>query len=50
MGIVDRDFSKLEETLKRPVKECFTYMSYMKDYNKELDKEQKRIEAKYKTR
>lgn len=47
MNMVDRDFSRINDTLKRPVKECFTYLSYMKDYNKELDKEQKRLEAKY---
>tara|TARA_R110001632_G_scaffold93388_2_gene199038 strand:- start:1565 stop:1714 length:150 start_codon:yes stop_codon:yes gene_type:complete len=48
MNMVDRDFSKMEETLKRPVKECFTYLSYMKDYNKEMEKENKRQEMKNK--
>ncbi len=46
MNLVDRDFSKMEETLKRPVKECLTYLSYMKDYNKEIEKEHKKQELK----
>lgn len=50
MGMCERDITKIEEILKKPVKECFTYMSYMKDYNKELDKEQKRIQSKNKVR
>lgn len=46
MNLVDRDFSKMEESLKRPVKECLTYLSYMKDYNKEIEKEHKKQELK----
>jgi hypothetical protein len=46
MNLVERDFSKMEETLKRPVKECLTYLSYMKDYNKEIEKEHKKQEIK----
>ena len=46
MNMVDRDFLKLEEVLKKPVKECFTYLSYMKDYNGEVSKENKKLESK----